>query len=559
MIYDLFGATNLTGFASTNSDWLWFGSGTNGQTLLLTNPPSDHAFFVLSCRTNVQVNDPAQDYGTDQNTQNETSVVAFGDTVIVAWIDSNQGVPGDGNVDFGCDLENPWYPPKVPESIGWAVSSDGGLTFSDRGGLPLFSNKWILQPTNSLGEGYLILTNLGTARDPHLARDNVSGTIYLTANPQRPSVYYPNTNQPGQLWVPMWRSTDNGQTLTEPLTVCPGFTNQNWNDYGDGPYVMVDNSPGTGQGDVYVSFLWIHNAHDFVLCRSTNGGATWQIIQQIPNVLGGRAFMSTNHEALVTWQSPYGDLTTLFIARSSNRGETLYTTNVTHPPSPGRPGVLTRSNSSPADDRFDAGVPSYAVNPVNGDFYYAYYATNAGMQRADIYFSQLTNSGDWSDPIQVNVEPGGIETDQWQPAMAVKPDGTQLFIAWYDRRDDPTNHSLVRVYGAFARLPIVGTNSFAPNFPISTVAFPPVFTGTTMTGTNQFDPVYPPLARDDGRQCPTFGGVYSGFTGDYDRPFGGENHVFFTWSDNRNTYTNLVSGVTRHRSDVRMVTVPWTH
>ncbi len=32
------------------------------------------------------------------------------------------------------------------------------------------------------------------------------------------------------------------------------------------------------------------------------------------------------------------------------------------------------------------------------------------------------------------------------PVLAVKPDGTQLFMAWYDRRND-ANNSLIEVYG----------------------------------------------------------------------------------------------------------------
>jgi len=42
--------------------------------------------------------------------------------------------------------------------------------------------------------------------------------------------------------------------------------------------------------------------------------------------------------------------------------------------------------------------------------------------------------------------------DQWMPVLAVKPDGTQLFMAWYDRRND-TNNSLIDVYGRWERSP----------------------------------------------------------------------------------------------------------
>jgi len=146
---------------------------------------------------------------------------------------------------------------------------------------------------------------------------------------------------------------------------------------------------------------------------------------------------------------------------------------------------------------------------------------------------------------------------QWQPCMTVKSDGTKLFTAWYDRREDTASNSLIRTYGVFADPPITGTNSFATNFPISTVAFPPVFTGTTMTGTNQFDPAYPPEVRNDGTNCPTFFGAYAPHMGDYDTAVSDNNHVYYTWSDKRNKYTNSVNGAIRNQADIRFIKVSW--
>ncbi len=81
-----------------------------------------------------------------------------------------------------------------------------------------------------------------------------------------------------------------------------------------------------------------------------------------------------------------------------------------------------------------------------------------------------------------------------------------------------------------------------------------------MTGTNQFDPVYPPGVRNDGTNCPTCGdGTYSPYTmGDYNRPFSDNNYVYYTWGDNRNTYT-ATNGFTRNQADVRFIRVSWPH
>ncbi len=147
--------------------------------------------------------------------------------------------------------------------------------------------------------------------------------------------------------------------------------------------------------------------------------------------------MTTNHEVCVGWQpvqdcqgrgQPRTD--SLYIARSNNRGVSFYTTNVTHQPSNGGTNMFTRSITAPSDDLFFGGVGGFAVNPATGYFYYAYYdKPPTGTNRPNIYLRQLTNGVDWSDPIQVNVEPGGVATDQWQPAVAVKSDGTKLFVA----------------------------------------------------------------------------------------------------------------------------------
>ena len=147
------------------------------------------------------------------------------------------------------------------------------------------------------------------------------------------------------------------------------------------------------------------------------------------------------------------------------------------------------------------------------------------------------------------------KNDQWQPVITVKPDGTRLFVAWYDRRKDTNNNSLIEAYGCFANLPITGANNFATNFPISTVQFPPVFAGTNMVD-GAYDPAYPPnFGQCDSRCCGSFEGRYRDHMGDYDMAVPDNDYVYYTWADNRTTSTN--HGVNRNQADVRMVRVSW--
>ncbi len=102
--------------------------------------------------------------------------------------------------------------------------------------------------------------------------------------------------------------------------------------------------------------------------------------------------------------------------------------------------------------------------------------------KADIIFAPSADSSiNWAMPLRVNSD--FTTNDQWMPVLAVKPDGTQLFMAWYDRRND-TSNSLMDVYGRFAAIATNGTVSFGGEFVISTTNFPPVFAGTLTSNTN---------------------------------------------------------------------------
>src|SRR5262249_17228629 len=109
--------------------------------------------------------------------------------------------------------------------------------------------------------------------------------------------------------------------------------------------------------------------------------------------------------------------------------------------------------------------PQAVVNPANANQVYVVYDDNPpGSDRADAFFKQSTAGGPtWGSPVRVNDD--ATTRDQWQPALAVSPDGTRLFVGFYDRRLDSAN-SLINTYGTVAT--ISGTTvTFQPNFRIS--------------------------------------------------------------------------------------------
>src|SRR6266404_1600791 len=115
---------------------------------------------------NVLVNDPALDL-TARDTQSETSLVlGSGPNIVVGYNDSGS---------FGA----------ANHFTGYSLSTDAGATFIDKGTLPVSPN--------------------GDVGDPVLARDTLTGTIYLT------TLMFSGSG------MQCFRSFDNGVTFTAPV------------------------------------------------------------------------------------------------------------------------------------------------------------------------------------------------------------------------------------------------------------------------------------------------------------------------------------------------------
>ncbi len=159
------------------------------------------------------------------------------------------------------------------------------------------------------------------------------------------------------------------------------------------------------------------------------------------------------------------------------------------------------------------------------------------------------------------------QTDQWQPAIAVKPGGTKLFIGYYTRQNDPNSNSLIMAYDAKGDVANGLSNATFECFPISTTAFPPLFNGTNDITNMQFDPllpaatnycfdvygriccVYPtPTNRPPPTPCPagdspvaTGSGQANWFQDDNTWADADTNCFYYAWSDRSRTWTNSFS------------------
>ncbi len=178
----------------------------------------------LNPLANVRVNDPTAD-GTNQDTQSETAVL-FGteQNIIAAYNDSGSHVGG------------------AARFTGWALSVDGGATFTDKGTLPDSSD--------------------GDAGDPVLARSSKTKTIFLATL---------SFNTGHKLLI--FRSTDNGTSFQPPVNGTPGFNTSSGEQ--DKEWIAVDNTAGDGFGNVYMFWRNFAAGGGMTFTRSSDDGQTW--------------------------------------------------------------------------------------------------------------------------------------------------------------------------------------------------------------------------------------------------------------------------------------------
>jgi hypothetical protein len=457
---------------------------------------------------NVLVNNPAEDTIPKQDTQSETAIVLGANSkVVVAYND-------DGATSFPTP-SNPTAPLN-PTVAGYSLSTDGGASFVDEGQLPHNSSYF-------------------AGSDPILTRSNRTGTVLL-------SITSNDTNiQTSGERVLIYRSTDNGQSFSLPIDGSPGFVEGV--DFADKPWIAVDNHPGPGYGNAYLvwaDFNFKNNTggtdKGIYLTRSTDDGLTWGPSGGVPidvkpgtnNVEGGFVTVGPDHTVYVFWWN-YNTSENILMSKSTDLGQTFTNPAIVTRLNTNSSGAsngdlgLSYSNTNSSSFRTNA-YPQAAVNPVTGDIYVVYNDDPKGpTDKADIFLTMSTDGGNtWSSPLRVNDDT--TTTDQWQPAIALTPDGTHVFITWYDRRNDPTNDSLIDRYG------VIGTVSghsvsFAANFRITDVSFPPAFGQ---------DPMMP-----------------AAYMGDYDMATADNSYFYTTWGDNR-----LGDAFFANQPDVRFAKIP---
>ncbi|MEJ2596446.1 MAG: sialidase family protein, partial [bacterium] len=420
----------------------------------------------------ILVNNNGGATGTGLFTQSETSILAFGSTVLVGFNDS-------GSRDGGAN-----------KFTGWSYSTDGGATFMDGGTLPT--------------------STIGDAGDPVFARDESTGRIYYTTL----GFSSPNTIQ-------VFASDDNGVTWDAPVVGTPGGTNE------DKQWIAVDNFAGSGNGNVYLISRRFAGDQGIYVFTSTDNGATFgpdggvKIVNSTgagDNKQGAFIAVGTDHSVYAFWMD---DVTNdLNVRKSTDFGATFgatvtFVTGLAGTQVNNGLNLTGQRQGSASFSGFRSNsFPHVAVNPVSGHLYLVYNDNPAGDDKGNIYMVMSDDgAATWSAPVQINDD--GTTTDQWQPTIAVTPDGNNLGIFYYSREEDATDNNLFTYNGRKASISgsIV---TFSSSFVISELQSLPEF------------------GRDNQ--------VNSTYMGDYNCASATNNIYHVVWSDNRDDLDETGAG-----------------
>jgi hypothetical protein len=228
-----------------------------------------------SLTANALINNNNGSTGSAYFTQSETSLVAFGNTIVVGFNDSGSNAGGTNKF------------------TGWSRSTDSGVSWTDGGTLPTNAN--------------------GDAGDPVLARSDSTGRIFFA------------TLQFSGAGINVFHSDDNGATWSPPVQGAPGKTS-----FQDKSWITVDNFPASGNGNVYLVERDFGAGNGIYFFRSTDNGNTFgpsggTLI--VSGMQGAFVTVSPNHSVHAFWYAG----TTLQVRKSTDQGVTWGAAVLSHP------------------------------------------------------------------------------------------------------------------------------------------------------------------------------------------------------------------------------------
>lgn len=459
-----------------------------------------------SSTSDVQVNCRAEDDGSPQNTQSETTVVAVGNKVVVGFNDS-----------LVCCV------PAINLS-GYSVSTDGGKTFTDMGDLPWSGQ---VQPIG----------------DPSLATDDQGNVYYATL------AYDGHFSNSLIALYEMPAGTDTFRLLSIPVNVGSARTF-----FADKELLSIGRD---AQGNEHFYLTWTFYAHSFVqgpvMLSDSTDGVHWRTTQiSSPDACApttpGSHPVPAGGIVYVTWEqfdpaacTTNPDVTsgTQYAAAVDVASDTVL--RVTPAARVQGAGDVLRFcgfadleviETATGRDSREFEAPSSTVDS-NGTLYLAWNdrpnGPGGGFTNATrIYLSYSTDGARTFSPPQVISGPvrAGFMNDRYQPAIVTDTSG--LHAMWYERVRNPSGGpDLLR--------------TDKEDLTLATPTSAPASSGETPLSTVPF-----PIYKTNPNQDPIIAACYMG---DYNQIASNGTRRFVSWGDNRNVVTTT-TGVTENQADV---------
>lgn len=326
--------------------------------------------------------------------------------------------------------------------IGTFYSMDGGRSWHDSGIIPG-------------------LDDYGTTSDISIAF-SPNGTIAYAAVLGCNGGVCRGTGNGSGIYVV--RSRDGGATWEAPTLV---FADPTGAYFSDKPWIAVDGSKGPSRGTVYVAW----NLDGLVNGRrvGSDGDATSLRRAQTSTGAPGGIVVSRSIDYGATFSAPVtltafddqfkhyglgaipavgpdGRVTIVYAGQDVVNKKAYFSMQFVASQDRGLTYSAPRAVAaqiSALPDKLPNGtfrnfsLPTFAISPRDGTMVVAW----ADMRNhdADIYEARSTDHGKtWSVPYRVNHDHLRDGKDQFQPALAVAPNGT-FSCTWFDRRRDPLN------------------------------------------------------------------------------------------------------------------------
>jgi hypothetical protein len=378
-------------------------------------------------------------------------------------------------------------PARYRFQIGTYTSFDGGCAWTDNGVLPGFA------PSETTSD-------VTVAFGP----DN---RVYVAV------LYTDNARDSG---IAVSTSTDGGKTFGQPVRV---FDDPTGTVFSDKPWLTVDMSNGPHRGSLYVVWSYdfggtcgFENAckQGVGFARSTDGGRTFSAVRQVEgaapfctNPAPGRspddrtcdaalgAVPAVLADGTLAVAFDYMDVTSsgkiptrLAVVTSPDGGATWT--------SPVLIATISDILGVFRPDRYrNASLLAFAADPARGRLYVTWADKRTGD--ADILFAASSDQGrTWSAPARVNDDASRDGANQFQPQLAVAPNGV-VTVSFFDTRRD-SRHHLIDVYLAQS---VDGGASFLPNVRVTTQSWDPSVDAPVDGGGLQFIGDYQGLAVSD--------------------------------------------------------------